>query len=105
MAVVTITLCVITARINEHPPFPTDEPIQAAEVFTSSAVSQPTTMTAPTLPGADTFWCVQSNGGAVKVAAGTAPVAAAGSPWVAFNGRPLFLRATPGYKLAIIDAL
>lgn len=102
MATVQINLCTTNARMQQQP-VADDVPV-GSELITSSGASQPTAITAGTLPGADEFWAVTSAGGPVWVTFAAAPVALAGTTWLVPDGGTLWLRATPGFKAAVIDA-
>lgn len=103
MATVSINLCTSTSRLQQQPV--ANDVVVNGVAITSSGASQATSFAATTDASQDEYWCVTSKGGAVWVTFAAAPVAVAGTTWLVPDGGTLWLRATPGYKCAIIDAL
>lgn len=102
MATVQINLCRSNARIQQQPVV--DDVPADSETITSSGTSQASTLAASTDRGNDQFWCILAAGGAVWVTFAADPTAAVGTTWLVPDGQPLWLRATPGNKVAVIDA-
>lgn len=96
MATVGVTLSARGAR--DVPVLKTDPRI--SEAFTSSGTSQPSTGAATQYE----YWRIAVSGGAVWVAFGSAPVAAAGDHYLLPDGAVETFEATEGDKVAIIDA-
>jgi hypothetical protein len=102
LATVQIILCTTTARLQHQPV--ADDAVVSSETITSSGSSQATTIAATSLSGNDVFWSVTTSGADVWVTFGTTPTAAAGTTWLLVDGQTLWVRATAGYKCAVINA-
>lgn len=76
-----------------------------SEMITASGTSQPTTKAAPDRGEVSLVWDIQNGGSAaIWVTFAPTPVAVAGTTWLINPGMGRAFAATPGDKVAIINA-